>query len=124
MIIIVATMLLVGFLALGLVLMLALREWTFTEARTEARLRSPDTPTVTYVVPHGRDPAVFMTALAHEGFVSVPDIADGVERLLIECAEPDRVKVRRVIEHANRAAFDGVAVHTAQVRFEGESKAN
>ncbi len=123
MIIIVAAMLLVGFLALGLVFMLALRQWTFAEARTEARLRSPDTPTVTYAVPHGRDPALFMTALANEGFVSVPDIEGGVERLLIECAESDRVKVRHVIEHANATGFDGVGTHTARVLFEGETEA-
>jgi hypothetical protein len=63
-----------------------------------------------------------MTALAHEGFVSVPDIEGGVERLLIECAESDRVKVRHVIEHANATGFDGVGTHTARVLFEGETE--
>ena len=123
MIILVAAMLLVGVLAVGLVFMLALREWTFAEARTEARLRSPDTPTVTYVVPHGQDPALVMTALTHEGFVCVPDIAGGVERLLIECAEADRARVRHVIEHVNRTGFDGAAMHADRVRFADEIEA-
>ncbi|MGH3480141.1 MAG: hypothetical protein ACRDPQ_10615 [Nocardioidaceae bacterium] len=121
--IIVATMLLVGVVTVGLVFMLALRRWTFAEARTEARLRSPDTPTVTYAVPHGQDPVPVMAALAHEGFVCVPDIAAGVERLLIECAEADRAKLRRTIQHVNHTGFDGAAMHTDRVRFTDETEA-
>lgn len=123
MIIIVATMLLVGFLMVGLVFMLALRKWTIAEARTEARLRSPDTPTVTYAVPHGQDPARLMTSLVHEGFVSVPDIAGGVERLLIECADADRAKVRRIIEQVNHPGLHGAAMHTDRVHFDDETEA-
>ncbi|MGH3480474.1 MAG: hypothetical protein ACRDQD_27030 [Nocardioidaceae bacterium] len=123
MIILVAVMLLVGVLVVGLVFMLALRSWTFAEARTEARLRSSDTPTVSYVVPHGQDPVLVMTALTHEGFVSVPDMAGGVERLLIECPEADRGRVRRVIEQVNRTGFDGTAMHAGRVRFADETEA-
>jgi hypothetical protein len=123
MIIIVAVMLLVGVLAVGLVFMLALRSWTFAGARTEARLRSPDTPTVTYAVPHGQDPALVMTALTRDGFVSVPDMAGGVERLLIECPEADRARVRDVIEQVNHPGFDGAAMHTGRVRFADEAEA-
>jgi hypothetical protein len=123
MIILVAAMLLVGVLTVGLVFMLALRTWTFAEARTEARLRLPDTPTVTYAVPHGQDPALVVTALTHEGFTSVPDLAGGMERLLIECAEADRAKVRHVIEHVNHTGFDGVEMHTGRVRFIDEIEA-
>ena len=122
MIIVIAVLLLVGFLIVGLVFMLALRRRTFAEVRTEARLRSPDTPTATYVVPHGQDPAVLMTALTHEGFVSVPDITGGVERLLVECAEADRAKVRRIIEHVNYAGFDGAGTHIDRVRFTDETE--
>ena len=123
MIIIVAFMLLVGFLAVGLVFMFALRSWTLAQARTEARLRSPDTPTVTYAVPHGQDPALIMTALTHEGFVSEPDIAGGVERLLIECAESDRARVRHVIEQVTRPGFDGAAMRADRVGFADETEA-
>jgi hypothetical protein len=122
MIILVPIMLLAGLLAVGLVFMLALRNLTLGEARTEARLRSPDVPTVTYPVPHGQDPAVLKNALTHDGFTSVPEIVDGVERLIIECGEADRAKVRRTIQHANRAGSAGIAMHTDRVRFDDETK--
>lgn len=123
MIILIATMLLAGFVVIGLVFMLALRKWTFAEARTEARLRSSDTPTVAYVVPHGQDPALLMTALVREGFVSVPDIVGGVERLLIECDESDRARLRRILEHVDRTGTGGTAMHAGRARFDGETEA-
>lgn len=96
--IIITAMLLIGVVAVGLMLMLALRKWTVAEMRLEDRLRSPGTPTVSYVVPAGQDPVVVMTALAREGFVSVPEIHDGTESLLVECAEADRTRLQRTLE--------------------------
>ena len=122
MIILVPIMLLVGLLAVGLVFMLALRTWTLAEGRTEARLRSPDVPTVTYAVPHGQDPAVLIAALAVEGFVSVLDIGPVRSRLLIECAEADRAKVRSIIDHVNHAGPDNVGSHPERVRFDDETE--
>jgi len=123
MVIIVAAMLLVGILAIGLAFMLALRGWTIAEARTEARLRSPDTPTLTYAVPHGQDPARLMTALVRDGFISVPDFVGGVERLLIECDEADRARVRHVLQHGDPTRLDGAATHTDRVLFVDETEA-
>ncbi|HYJ67740.1 MAG TPA: hypothetical protein VEX15_08755 [Nocardioidaceae bacterium] len=120
--IIIAAMLLAGLVVIGLVFMLALRNWTIAEARTEVRLRSPDTPTVSYVVPTGQDPAKLMTALVREGFVSLDDVGGGTRRLLIECDEVDRTKVRRILEHVDRNGFDEVAKHSGRVRFDDETE--
>ncbi len=122
MIIIVPIMLLAGLLAVGLVFMLALRNWTYAGARTESRLRSPDVPTVTYAVPHGQDPAVLIAALAADGFVSVLDLGPVRSRLLIECAETDRAKVRSIIDHIDHAGLDGAGTHPGPVRFDDETE--
>lgn len=113
-------MVVVGVFAVGVVLALALRSWTLGEAKTEARLRLPETHTVAYVVPEGQDPAIVMAALTHAGFVSVTDIEHGTRQLLVECTESDRAKVRSIIEHVDRAGFDGPEMHVGHVSFEDE----
>lgn len=117
---IIGAMLLVGFLALGVVIMLALRTVTFDEARTEARVHQPGTYTLSYAVPEGQDPAVLMAALARAGYTSVPDTEGGAERLLIECPSQARAQVRSIIEHVGSAGFDGPEMHVGHVSFEDE----
>ncbi len=113
-------MVLVGFLVLGLIAMVALRSWGRNEAQTEARLRSPQTHKVAYVIPNGQDPSVVRAALAHAGFETVTDTAGGNERLLVACEESDRAQIRSIIEHVDRAGFDGPEMHVDHVRFDDE----
>jgi hypothetical protein len=98
---------------------MGLRRWTLDEARTEARLHSPETHTVAYAVPEGQDPVFVMAALKHAGFTVVEDLSEGQERLLVQCAESDRGRVREVIEHVHRTAYDGAEV-AEHVSFEDE----
>ncbi|HLN79177.1 MAG TPA: hypothetical protein VK204_19185 [Nocardioidaceae bacterium] len=114
-------MLLVGVVVLSVALMLALRRWTLDEARTETRLHQPGAHTVVYAVPNGQDPAILMAALSREGFTAVSDTEGGQERLLVECPdEHDRAQVRSIIEHVDRAGFDGPEMHVSHVSFEDE----
>src|SRR5262245_19908214 len=122
MIIIVPIMLLAGLLAVGLVFMLAVRTWTYAGALTNAPVRSTDTLPDTYALPHGQDPAVLIAALAGEGFVSVIDLGPVRSRLLIECAETDRAKVRSIIDHIDHAGLDGAGTHPGPVRFDDETE--
>lgn len=117
---IVIAMLLVGLLVLGLVAMLALRRWTLDEARTEKRLSLPATHKVVYDVPAGQDAAVLAAALAHAGFTARASMEQGIEKLVVECEPSDRAAVRDVIEHVDRAGFDGPKMHVAHVAFEDE----
>jgi hypothetical protein len=106
-----------------LVLLLTFRRWTLDEARTEARLRSPGSHGVVYVIPDGQDPTALMAALTNAGFVSVVDTRAGVERLLVECEEKDRVRVRGTIEQVERSALGGGhALPARTVSFEDEPK--
>jgi hypothetical protein len=105
-----------------LVLLLTFRRWTLDEAKTEARLRSPDSHGVVYAIPDGQDPTALMAALTGAGFVSVVDTKAGVERLLVECEEKERARVRRTIQEAERAGLEGPGAHRRQVSFEDEPK--
>ena len=113
-------MFVVGFIVVGVVVIAALTSWGRDEAATEARLHSPGTHTVAYVVPDGQDPAVLMAALTHAGFVSVTDITGGTERLLVECEESDRGHVRSILEQVERRRIDGSRLPAGHVSFEDE----
>jgi len=104
------------------VLLLTFRRWTLDEARTEARLLSPDSHRVVYAVPDGQDPTVLMAALTGAGFVSVADTKAGVERLLVECEEKDRARVREVIARVNRDRSEGREVQVPPVSFEDDPR--
>ncbi len=84
--------------------------WAEDETGKEALLHAPDAHTVSYVVPEGEDPALVMAALTHAGFRSVEDVTGRRERVLVECEEEDRDRVRDVIEHVRHRRFDGAAV--------------
>jgi hypothetical protein len=105
-----------------LVLLMTFRRWTLDEAKTEARLRSPDTHTVVYVIPDGQDPTALMAALTGAGLVSVVETKAGVERLLVECEEGDRTRVRSTIERVQRSGGAGSEVDVRPVSFEDEPK--
>lgn len=112
--------LLVALIAVLVVGAVGLRSWGMAEARTEARLRSPTTHTISYVVPRGQDPAILMAALAGAGFTTVVDNSAPAERILVACAETDRDRVREVLEHVDRTGFDGAEMHVAHVTFDDE----
>jgi hypothetical protein len=116
---IVVVMVLVGLVVVGVAIMLALRTWVLEESRTEARLHRPGAHTLSYVVPNGQDPAVLMAAVRNAGLTSVVDTTGGTERILVECEEEDRARVRSALEHAAVPGYDG---HTtvAHVAFEDE----
>jgi hypothetical protein len=52
-------------------LALFLRSYGREEARHEAVLLDPQTPTVAYAIPNGVDPVVFQTALTHAGYTTM-----------------------------------------------------
>lgn len=108
-------MLVIGALVLLVVLVMMLRSFTRAEARTETELSTPGTPTLRYAVPNGQDPAVLVAALSHEGYRSIGELVGGTEVLLVECLHAeDRARVRSIIEHVHRTAFE------ADNAFEGE----
>ncbi len=105
-----------------LLLLMTFRRWTLDEAKTEARLMSPETHRVVYVIPDGEDPTALMAALTGAGFVSVVDTRAGLERLLVECEERDRTRVRLAIERVQRSGREGSEVDVRPVSFEDEPK--
>ena len=106
-------------LVAGMLVLRGARSWVLDAAATEARLMDPETHTLSYLVPNGRDPADLMSALAHARFTTATDTHGGIERLLIACEETDRAQVRRVLEDANRTSSGGTRV-SAQVIFQDE----
>jgi hypothetical protein len=97
----------------------AARRWVLDEGATEARLREPETPVLSYPVPNGQDPVALITALAHANFTTVTDTHGGIERLLVACEDSDRAQVRHVLEEANSADSGGTRMPD-HVRFEDE----
>ncbi len=117
---VVLAMVLVGLVVVGVVVSLGLRTWTLGQARTEARLLSPDTHTVGYVVPEGQDPAVLMAAVTTAGYTAIVDTSGGTERLLVECDEHARGDVRRVLEGVHSTAWDGSDSRVEHIVFDDE----
>lgn len=105
-----------------LLLLMTFRRWTLDEAKTEARLRSPGSHTVVYVIPDGQDPTELMAAMTGAGFVAVVDTMAGLERLVVECGEKDRTRVRRTIERVQRSRLEGSEADRSPVSFEDEPK--
>lgn len=100
--------------------MLGLRTWVLDEAKVEKRLRAPETHTLDYEVPSGRDPALLKAALAGAHFTSITRTDGGTERLTIACDERDRSRVRDVLEHVHAAGAAGPDEYLGQVRFSDE----
>ena len=90
------------------------------ESDVERRLQAPETPTVSYAVPNGVDPADLRTALLRAGFSSTMSSAGTRQSLLIGCSKGDRARVREVIEGVHETAYDGSDLVLRPVVFEDE----
>ncbi len=97
-----------------------LRRLVRDESEVERRLRAPTTPTISYAVPNGVDPADFRTALLRAGFLSAMSSPETRGCLLIDCSEGDRASVRDVIESVHETAYDGSDLVMRPVLFEDE----
>ena len=99
---------------------LFLRNWVLEESRREAHLRDPHTHTVAFAIPTGVDPVIPETALALAGFNSGQDRLGMVQCIRIECDEPQRDRVRRVLEDVFMTQYDGSVLQGGHVVFEDE----
>ena len=99
---------------------LFLRNWVLEESRREAHLRDPHTHTVAFAIPTGVDPVIPETALALAGFNSGQDRLGMVQCIRIECDEPQRDRVRRVLEDVFMTQYDGSVLQGGRVVFEDE----
>lgn len=97
-----------------------LRSYAAKESATDARLHSPGTPTVTYALPLGVDPAVVEAALAHAGFTSMLDQAGTRHSLIIECDPEDRELVRSVIEDVYVKEYGTSGLNLGRASFQDE----
>ena len=97
-----------------------LRRLVRDESEVERRLQAPETPTLSYAVPNGVDPADLRTALLIAGFSSTMSTARTSECLVIGCSEGDRARVRDVIERVHETAYDGSDLVLRPVVFEDE----
>jgi hypothetical protein len=114
-------MLVVGLLAVLVVVLLVMRNFSREEGRLDTELHAPGARTLRYAVPDGQDPAVLVAALSHGGFRSVADLEGGTEVLLVEnLHEGDRARVRDIIEHVNSTGFAGAPMQVGHVSFEDE----
>jgi len=118
---IIIAMLTVGVLIIVTGVMLGLRTWVLGEAKVEERLRAPETHTLEYEVPNGRDPALLKAALAGAHFTAVTRYEGGSEHLTIACDEHDRSRVRDLLEHVHAAGAAGPDEHLGHVRFSDET---
>jgi hypothetical protein len=111
-------------LVVALVLIVAtallLRSWGRGESQTEERLHDPQIHTIAYAIPNGVDPVVFRTALSRAGFTCVTDLVAGNERLLVECPETQRARLRSVLESAHPAGHPTSVAGGDHVVFEDE----
>lgn len=118
--VVVLTMLLIGFVVVTVVVGMGLRSWTLGQARREAQLLSPDTHTVAYVVPEGQDPAILMAAVAVAGFTAMVDASGGTSRVVVACDEHARGQVRKALEDVHRWGVDGSDMLVEHVAFDDE----
>lgn len=117
---IIFAMLTVAVLIVVTAVMLGLRTWVLGEAKVEKRLRAPETHTLDYEVPNGRDPALLKAALAGAHFTAITRTEGGSEHLTIACDEQDRSGVRDVLEHVHAAGATGPDEILGHVRFADE----
>ncbi|HEY7044527.1 MAG TPA: hypothetical protein VH419_12725 [Nocardioidaceae bacterium] len=114
----IAFMLLVGFLAVGVIALVIARSATLDHEKTMTRLHESGAQTLVYEVPNGQDPVEVTVALARAGFTAVGDTEKGMCQVLVECPHgrlEDRARVRAVIEQTSGGDAGG-----AVVQFAGE----
>lgn len=107
-------------LAVSIATLLFLHSWGAEQSRREARILDPHTPTVAFAIPNGVDPVVVELALNQAGFDCVVHRVGDAECLVVECAEPDRPRLRGVIESVHLRDFDGSELSLDHVVFEDE----
>jgi hypothetical protein len=117
---IIFAMLTVAGLVVITAVMLGLRTLVLGDAKLEGRLHAPETHTLDYEVPNGRDPALLKAALSGAHFTSVTRTDGGSEHLTIACEEADRTRVREILEHAHAAGAHGRDEYLGHVRFSDE----
>jgi hypothetical protein len=114
-----ATLLVLTVLVVPLVLILMMRRFGMEQTDTEQALLSPESHTVSWVVPDGDDPALVRARLAHAGFTSVLDHS-GDQRLVVQCGPAGRERVREIIARTEHATFDGQGLRPSQLRFDDD----
>jgi hypothetical protein len=104
----------------SIALALFLRSFGREEARHEALVLDPATPTVAYAIPNGVDPVVLQVALTHAGFANVVGRVENAECVVIAYGAAGREAVREVLEATHAKAYDDAEVTTAHVVFQDE----
>lgn len=117
-----AILLVLIFVGAALVVGWGLRAYNARESAIDARLHSPGTPTLTYPVPLGVDPAVIEAALAHAGFTSMLDRVTSSPSLIIECDPDDRELVRSLIEDVYVKEYSASGLSLGPATFEDEPR--
>jgi hypothetical protein len=104
----------------SIALALFLRSYGREEARHEALVLDPATPTVAYAVPNGVDPVVLQVALTHAGFANVVGRVGDAECVVVAYGAAGREAVRGVLEEAHATTYADAEVTTAHVVFQDE----
>lgn len=107
-------------LVAGALVAIALRRVVLDDAATDQRLHAAGAHTVSFAVPNGVDVADLRAAASRGGFVSTVDETDTYQRLLVQCEESDRARLRRLLEDAHDAASHGADLRLGPVVFEDE----
>ena len=100
-----------------------LRRVVLDESESEARLKASTAHTISFAVPAGIDAADLRTAVTHAGFTSRLVNAGGRQRLEVLCEERQRDQLRKVLEDAHDATYDGTELDLHPVVFEDEASA-
>jgi hypothetical protein len=119
----VAFLMFVGIVALSVIALVIVRSANIDYEKRKARLHEPDAETLVYDVPHGEDVVDVTIALAHAGYPSVEEVADGTRHVVVLCPHgraDDRARVRAVIELLHPAAVGDNVSGLAAVRFADE----
>jgi hypothetical protein len=107
-----------------LVLVVAMVRMSKRREEVATQLTDADTPSLSYHVPVGHDPAVPLAALHAAGFTASVDPVDS-RHVRVWCpagADRDRARVRAVIESADATTIDdgAPAARGDRVRFDDE----
>lgn len=110
-------------LVIGVLVAIALRRVVLDDAETDQRLLSRGAHTVSFAVPNGVDVADLRAAASRGGFVSTVAETGTDQRLLVECENADRARLRRLLEEAHDAASHDAELHLDPVVFDDERPA-
>lgn len=102
---------------------MAMRRVVLDDAASDRRLREAHVHTVSFEVPEGVDVADLRGAASHGGFASTVDDSGTHQRLLVQCEDTDRTRLRDLLEEAHDAAYRGTELDLHPVVFEDERPA-